>query len=161
MDEINRLFEDYINDPKIKVMSQFKHHGEITTYDHCVHVVEVGLKIANKWKCSDEQKKNLVIGGILHDYFLYDYHVTGRILPEGIHAWVHPSIALRRASEKFELNDVQRNIIATHMFPTTLRHIPKSKEAWIVCIADKYCAVTEYIIDLIQKLSHKNQSAIN
>lgn len=161
MDEINRIFEDFANNPKVKVMSQFKQHGQITTYDHCVHVVNVGLKLAKKLRCTNEQMQNLIVGGMLHDYFLYDYHITGARLPEGIHAWVHPSIALKEADKTFELNNVQRNIIETHMFPTTLRHIPKSKEAWIVCLVDKYCATAEYVVNIIYKLRHRHQQAFN
>lgn len=162
MNEIDQLFANFANDPKVRVMSQFKHHHDITTYDHCMHVVTVGLKLARKWKCTDEQLRNLIIGGILHDYFLYDYHITGRKVQGGTHAWAHPFIASQCASKTFELNSVQRNIIETHMFPVTLRHIPKSKEAWIICLVDKYCATTEYIVEYVKKIrGFRHQQAYN
>ena len=37
----------------------------------------------------------------------------------------------------------EQNIIASHMWPLTFRHVPTCREAFIVCLADKYCAVVE------------------
>ena len=34
-------------------------------------------------------------------------------------------------------------IIRTHMFPLTLAWMPRSKEGWLVCFADKHCASKE------------------
>ena len=80
---------------------------------------------------------------MLHDFFLYDYYVTGRIRKEGIHAWSHPKVALDNATKLFKLNKNQKNIIRSHMFPTTLFHPPLCREAWVVCMADKVCAIKE------------------
>ena len=40
-------------------------------------------------------------------------------------------------------NENVENIIESHMFPLTITKIPKSKEAFIVSLADKICAVKE------------------
>ena len=160
MDNTEELFNIYINNPKILKMNTFKQHGYMTTYDHSVHVVNVGLELAKKLKCSTKQMENIIIGGILHDYFLYDYHVTTRRLPDGLHAWAHPIIALRNANNDFKLNNIQQNIIVSHMFPMTLFHIPKYKEAWIICLVDKYCAIIEYLNSIaynVKLLYHKEQ----
>lgn len=47
-------------------------------------------------------------------------------------------------TKDFDLNDKQKNIIRSHMFPATLLHPPRSIEAVIICLSDKICAVTEY-----------------
>ena len=36
----------------------------------------------------------------------------------------------------------ERDVIAKHMFPLTLRP-PRFRESWIVCLADKWCPLEE------------------
>ena len=43
----------------------------------------------------------------------------------------------------FNVNQDILQIIESHMWPLNITKIPKSKEAIIVCIADKYCALLE------------------
>ncbi len=127
----------------ISKMKTYPHHGEVTVFDHSEHVVITSLKIADLLCLSEQQKKNIIIGGMLHDFFLYDWH-KGRIRTEGIHCWLHPKVALKNASALFDLNNNQKNIIRSHMFPATLLHPPTCAEAWIVSLADKLCAILEY-----------------
>ena len=47
--------------------------------------------------------------------------------------------------EDFDLNDKEMAIIRSHMWPLTLFHPPQSKEAVVVMMADKYCAVREMV----------------
>ena len=54
----------------------------------------------------------------------------------------HPSVARNNADRDFELNDVERDIIAKHMFPLT-PFLPMYRESFIVSIADKWCALAE------------------
>ena len=46
--------------------------------------------------------------------------------------------------DKFELTPRERNIIVRHMFPL-VPVPPTCREAWIVCLADKWCALRETI----------------
>ena len=41
------------------------------------------------------------------------------------------------------VNEDVVKIIKTHMWPLTIRKIPLSKEAFIVCIVDKWVAIKE------------------
>lgn len=131
--------------PNLEKMQKFKQHGDITTYSHCVHVAVVGCRIAKLLRLTnDECIRDIIIGGLLHDYFLYDWH-EGRLRKEGIHCFSHPATALTNATADFDLTEKQKNIIRSHMWPATLLHPPKSKEAVIICISDKICAITEYV----------------
>lgn len=143
MNKTSPSAENMLINPGIQQMKAFCQHKNISTYDHCVHVTIMSLQIAKLLRLSNKHMKNIIIGGILHDYFLYDWH-DGRRKKNGLHCFSHPETALHNAMRDFDLNARQKNIIRSHMFPATLLHPPTCIEAVIVCIADKACAITEY-----------------
>jgi len=140
------LCKQMVNHKLVQSMKRYRQHGDISTFDHSLNVLKISYMIADKWNLSEDEIKNLIIGALLHDFYLYDWH-DGRRRKEGIHAWSHPVVALKNANEYFDLNDHQCNIIRSHMYPTCFLHPPKCKEAWAVVLADKYCAISEYFYD--------------
>lgn len=116
-------------------------HGMSTVYRHSILVAAVSLSIADKLGLP-VNRDNLIRGALLHDYFLYDWHEKDR--SHCLHGFRHPSTALKNAQADYPLNDIEKNIIARHMFPLTPIP-PTCREAWLVCIADKYCALQETI----------------
>ncbi len=142
-DSEKELFGRLKNDDMISKMREYPHHGTMSVFDHCVNVVDMSLKIADKLSLDKRQKENIIVGGMLHDFFLYNWH-EGRIREDGIHCWLHPKVALSNANTHFDLNKKQQNIIRSHMFPATILHPPMCIEAWVVSTADKVCAVREY-----------------
>lgn len=139
-----QVWDKYTRDNRVTQMKEYRQHGNISTYDHCLNVAFVSGILGNIFRFGTAAMNNLIIGSMLHDFYLYDYHKTGRRLPDGIHCWRHPKTALQNAEKTFCLNTRQRNIIRSHMFPTTLLHPPRYKEAWVVTLADKWCAILEY-----------------
>ena len=87
-------------------------------------------------------RASLLRGALLHDYFLYDWHDPDP--SHRLHGFRHPFFALARAEEDFELTSRERNIIVRHMFPL-VPVPPTCREAWIVCLADKWCALRETV----------------
>lgn len=86
-------------------------------------------------------------GAFLHDFYLYDWHKRSsfrglRRLFE-MHGFAHPGSACVNAERCFAITRKEQNIISSHMWPLTFRHVPTCREAVIVCLADKYCAVLE------------------
>lgn len=117
----------------------FIQHGDMSVYHHCIYVAYISCKIVEKFKLNVD-KSSLIRGALLHDYFLYDWHDKDKEVK--LHGINHPKIALKNASMDFTLTEKERDIILHHMFPLTLTP-PSSKEAWIICLADKICATLE------------------
>ncbi|MCD8118109.1 MAG: HD domain-containing protein [Lachnospiraceae bacterium] len=116
-------------------------HASTSVYEHSVHVARVSLKLSRKLHLPVKER-SLVRGALLHDYFLYDWHVPDP--SHRLHGFIHAKIALKNARTDFSLNPTEENIILRHMFP--LNPIPPTcLEGWVVCIADKYCAVEEVV----------------
>ena len=116
-------------------------HGTTTVYEHCVQVAYESYLFAKEHQLQVEMEQ-LIRGALLHDYFLYDWHEK-----DDSHKWHgfhHARKALENALEDFKLNEIERDIIACHMFPLNIRP-PKYRESWLVCYADKVCSGFETV----------------
>lgn len=145
-DEYLTCINDLISHELVKKMQQFKQHGNISCFEHCLYVSFVSYKIC---KFLGFNYKSASRGGLLHDFFLYDWHYEKPY--KGLHGFIHPEIALKNADEHFELNKIERDIIKKHMWPMTVV-LPKYKESYVVMIVDKVCASME-IVNLINNTS--------
>ncbi len=117
-------------------------HGTHSVYQHCISVAIASCRIAARWHL-DVDYHALIRGALLHDYFLYDWHVDRKHTKRtGLHGFKHPHVALANARQDFHLTPAESNAIVRHMFPLTPTP-PNCKEAWIVCLADKVCAFHE------------------
>ena len=129
-----------------KMLSKYIQHGKTTVYTHSRNVAYLSYIIARF--CERKFKINinydfLVVGAMFHDFFLYDWHVSeGR---PRLHGFNHPNIASINAKKFFDINEKQKEIIETHMWPLTITKFPKTVEAKIVCLADKLCSTRETI----------------
>jgi len=138
---INKILLPYLENEHVQMMRTYVQHGKITTFQHSTNVVMVSYTMAIFFNFKIDLT-SLLIGALLHDFYLYDWH-EGRIRPEGVHGFSHAKVAKNNAHKYFKLGQKELNIIEAHMFPLTLFKMPKSKEAIIVSIADKYCAIKE------------------
>lgn len=145
--ELKKYAGDILESDGMESEKEFMQHGTTSCYEHSVMVACMSLRLAKKFRLSVDTR-SLVRGALLHDYFLYDWHI-----PDASHRWhgfTHPVCALRNATRDFSLNHIEQNIILRHMFP--LNPIPpRYKESILVCIADKICALRETFSFLHQK----------
>ena len=138
-------------------MKNFKQHYDTSTFKHCFNVSFLNYKICKKLGLD---YKAAARAGMLHDLFLYDWRCSSKTLNlGGLHAFVHPKIAEKNASNLFYLTKKERDIIVKHMWPVTFIHFPKYPESFIITLTDKYSAMQEsfsfYNSFLIKKRIYK------
>lgn len=124
---------------RIEQTKKFCQHGDCSVFEHCANVAYVSCVLFMKLHINADWEE-LIRGALLHDYFLYDWHKKEDCHPA--HPVYHPTLALKNARLDYELSAKEEDIILHHMFPLTILP-PKSREAWMVCLADKICAVME------------------
>ncbi len=117
-------------------LHQYVHHHWTNRLMHSVNVSYISWLIAKKLGCDE---KAAARAGLLHDFCPYDFKEK---TPTGEHqAFYHPKAAARNSREVFAVSDREMDAILTHMFP--LGPMPKNREAWIITVADKICAMME------------------
>lgn len=145
--------KDILTSPGMQSEKKFIQHGVFSVYDHSVKVARVCVGIANFFHLKTDNRA-LVRGALLHDYFLYDWHLTS---PEnGLHGFTHAACALENAKKDFVLSKKEENMILAHMFPLNLT-LPKSRESVILCISDKICATYETLHGFYKKIFGKRR----
>lgn len=135
---------DIINSDNFKMTQAHIQHGNVTVNEHCRYVAIYSL-ILNSILGLHCNKRDLIRGSLLHDYFLYDWHDKEYLAKrKRFHGFRHPGIALQNADKEYDLTDIQRDIIIKHMFPLVIMP-PIYRESWVVTAADKYCSFMETV----------------
>ena len=128
---------DLLETKEVNEMRDLDHHAHISCYEHSVFVSYLSFRICRRLHIDYRAAAR---GGLLHDLFLYDWHTDPH---EGLHGFSHPKAALRNAKELCPLSPKEEDIILKHMWPLTLRQVPKYRESFVVSGADKLCALME------------------
>lgn len=143
------MLAKYRSNPKVQEMKKYMQHGVITTYEHCERVTELSYLINRRLKLGANEE-SLVTGAFLHDFYLYDWHAEDGG-SHNMHGFFHPGKACANAKKYFNIGEKEEAIIRSHMWPLTLTRPPKSREAWIVCMADKYISTRETLMERRRK----------
>ena len=132
----------------VQEMKRFCQHGRVSTYEHCESVARASAAIDRIFHLHSDPE-TLLKGAMLHDFFLYDWRQKDSQPIPGHHATVHPVAALANAEKYVEVDDIMRDCILHHMWPTA-KGRPITKEGMIVSLADKYCAGMELSMHTVQ-----------
>lgn len=137
--EFYRLIWDIIRTDEFLGMKNYKHHIKGSVYDHSIKVAYLCYKHHKKFATRIDLKE-FVIGALLHDYYLYDWHDGEHKL----HGFTHAKIAYQNAIKKYpDLTIRQQDMIRRHMFPLTPIP-PRTRGGWLVCFYDKVAAISDY-----------------
>ena len=142
---INKVGADILNSNGMALEKGFIQHGNVSVYEHSLSVAVMCLRI-KKYLPFKVNTRSLVRGALLHDYFLYDWHVADK--SHKWHGFRHARSSWINARRDFALNAVEENMILSHMFPLNLS-VPKYRESVILCIADKICALSETVCGVL------------
>ena len=145
LSDYNDCVGDLIETEIVQSMDQYIQHGDITCLDHCKNVSLRSFKVC---KLLNLDYKSAARGALLHDFFLYDWHIPGSHV--GLHGFRHSKISLKNAEKHFDLNNKEKDIISSHMWPLTLRP-PKYKESFVVTLVDKFCSSKEIVTHMLKR----------
>lgn len=141
--ELDRFLLKYRGHEKIQEMRRYIQHGAITTYDHAERVTALCFLLNRRWHLGADERA-LVLGAFMHDFYLYDWHVNDK--SHRLHGYHHPDTSCENAIRYFHVDAQVQQMIRSHMWPLTITHVPGSREAWILCLADKYISLSETLL---------------
>lgn len=138
--EFKEIIKDITENSSVVSLKEHVQHMKGSRYKHCYEVAYYTYVITKKLGLDYISATR---GAMLHDFYFYDWRNKGVEGQKRFHAYRHPRIALNNATENFDLNDLEKDIILKHMWPLTIR-LPRFSESYIVTFVDKYCAMREF-----------------
>jgi len=143
IEEFKLMVKDIVLHPEFQKQKNIRHHkGNV--YHHSLIVGFLSYKITKK---IGKDYLSAARGGVLHDFFLYDWQLDddAKTIIKGFkHLTSHSKKAVNMANSFFKLNRKEEDIILKHMFPLTIWP-PIFIESLIVSIIDTYVAILEFI----------------
>ena len=140
----SKIVNDILTNDDFCKLKYIEHHAT-NKYAHSIRISHRAYKIAKFLKLDSIA---VARAGLLHDFAISK---NGRNFKERvIETFIHPKNALEESKKRFELSDMEENIIVSHMFPFYIA-IPQYLESWLVDIVDKVIGSYE----LLQKVFNK------
>lgn len=140
-----RVGDSVINSSEFKAAYCQIHHKTTTVGDHSFYVACASLCICNFLGHIgiNTNKKDMINAALCHDLGILGrsekFSSSMQMMKE------HPKDSVPIAREILGEDDNKRveDIISHHMWPATPLSFPRSREAYVITVADKYCAVME------------------
>lgn len=137
-EEFYSLVEDITNNKNFNKLNKELHHG-ITRYEHSMRVAKHTYIIGKALNMKNLNETTRA--ALLHDFYIND-DLKGQSSAKKL--GTHPEVALHNSLKYYDLNEMQQDIIKSHMFPCNLT-VPKYKESWLVSTVDKTVGLYEML----------------
>ena len=128
--EYKKIVKSILRDNEFKKMYNIEHHG-ISRWEHLIKISYRSYVIAKKLNMD---YKSVARGALLHDFYLDGDERSKK--RKFLDTFSHPKKALVTSQIIFDINEIEENIIVSHMFPICFV-LPKYKESILVNIVDK------------------------
>lgn len=134
--EFISITKDILDNKNFNELNHELHHG-ISRFSHSYRVA-YGVFLTTK-NLHFKNYKEATRAALLHDFY-FNYQLEEKT--ERKKFILHPSLAVLNASKYYDLTDMQKNMIESHMFPTC-QVLPKYKESICLTLVDKLVALYE------------------
>ena len=144
------IVNDILVNDDFKIIGGIKHHDS-NRLQHSLKVSYYSYVIAKKLHLN---YFDVARGGLLHDFFMertVDYKKVKDKLK--LYTGGHPKMAVINSKKIFDINEIEEDIIRSHMFPIDIK-IPKYAESWLVSSVDKVVSIYEFSKKFGHKLSY-------
>lgn len=138
--EYYEIISEILGSEEFQKRKYYKHHGDISVYEHSLAVSKLSYILAKKFNCD---YKSAAIAGLLHDFYYKPWQENiekQKFLKK--HGFVHAEQAMNNSYQFYAnyMNKKIANSILRHMFPLN-KVPPKYIEGWCVTLADKYVSL--------------------
>ena len=131
------IYNEFYNVNKYRELKSMIHHGN-NRLDHINRVSKMSFYLSKFLKLD---YVSCTRGALLHDFFTSDDIKRNGKYKKFLKN--HPKIALENSRKYFELNEIEEDIIISHMFPV-VKGKPKYAESKVVCLSDKLVSFYEF-----------------
>lgn len=157
-EKLEQIYQSFLHDEKIMRMKDIPMHRGSSCYMHSFKVAKLAIKRALRSRRKNISLEVILIGAILHDYYLYDWR-KDRSKLKG-HAKKHSMVAAENALRDYDISPEIKKVIESHMWPFNFKNYPNTYEAKIVNTSDTAVAFREALTTSKHKEKH-NESYIS
>lgn len=140
---------DLLETDEVQKLRNFRHHIMTTRFQHSLNVSYYTYLLCRLLHLNAHSAAR---AGMLHDLYFYETKAYVHGKPEIRHSRFHPAEALSNASKLVQINALEQDMIAKHMWPVT-PELPQYTETFLITLVDKYCAVLEFLLPQPSKLA--------
>lgn len=143
MNQNKKIFYDIFNEfnkvNKYRELKSIVHHGT-NRLDHITRVSKLSFYVSKRLGLD---YISCTRGAMMHDFFT-ENDIKRSDDKYRVFLKSHPLVALDNSKSFFEINDIEEDIILSHMYPVS-RIKPNFKESRVVCISDKLVSLYEFM----------------